>query len=182
MDFIALLKLLLSLYLYGLLLRWLLQVHRADFYNPLSQTLVRATDPVYQPVRRIVPLVRGWDLPLLVVALALKLLILYLSGAMHMQVSALGLGLFALAQLAAMVLNLYLVLLIVAVVASWVQLAAGAAPLLMLVHSVTAPLLSRIRAVLPNTGMLDFSPMVALFGIYFARTALDQLSAWAVRL
>ena len=99
-----------------------------------------------------------------------------------MQVSALGLGLFALAQLAAMVLNLYLVLLIVAVVASWVQLAAGAAPLMMLVHSVTAPLLSRIRTVLPNTGMLDFSPMVALFGIYFASTALNQFSAWVLRL
>lgn len=182
MEFVALLKVLLNLYVYGLLLRWLLQVNRADFYNPLSQMLVRATNPVYQPVRRIVPLVRGWDLPLLVAALALKLLVLYLSGAMQMQVSALGLGLFALAQLAAMVLNLYLVLLIVAVVASWVQLAAGAAPLMMLVHSVTAPLLSRIRTVLPNTGMLDFSPMVALFGIYFASTALNQFSAWVLRL
>ena len=177
-----LLHMLLTLYAYGFLLRLLLTFHQADFYNPVSQGLARITNPLYQPLRRVVPSVQGWDLSLIAIALILKLLVLYLDEAMHWDASVLGLVLFALTQLGTMVLNIYIVSLIVVVVASWVKLSAGASPFLNLVRSLTAPMLMRIRGILPDTGVLDLSPMVALVGLYFLQALLHRggLSALAV--
>ena len=179
-DMEDLIQFLLTLYLYGILIRLLLTFHQADFYNPISQVLARVTDPVYQPIRRIVPSARGWDLALLAIALILKLISLYVGGAMQLGASILGLVLFALTQIGGMLLNIYLISLIVVVIASWVRLSAGADQFLSLVRSLTAPMLMRIRGVLPDTGILDLSPMVALFGLYFLQSGLYQIGRWGL--
>ena len=179
-DMEDLIQFLLTLYLYGILIRLLLTFHQADFYNPISQVLARVTDPVYQPVRRIVPSARGWDLALLTIALILKLISLYVGGAMQLGASILGLVLFALTQIGGMMLNIYLISLIVVVIASWVQLSGGADQFLSLVRSLTTPMLMRIRGVLPDTGILDLSPMVALFGLYFLQSGLYQVGRWGL--
>ena len=41
--------------------RFLLQLLRADFYNPVSQFVVKATTPVLKPLRRIIPGYGGID-------------------------------------------------------------------------------------------------------------------------
>ena len=179
-DMETLIQFLLTLYLYGILIRLLLTFHQADFYNPISQVLARVTDPVYQPVRRVMPSARGWDLALLTIALILKLIILYVVGAMQLGASVLGLVLFALTQIGGMMLNIYLISLIVVVIASWVRLSAGADQFLSLVRSLTTPMLMRIRGVLPDTGILDLSPMVALFGLYFLQSGLYQIGRWGL--
>lgn len=179
-DMEDLIQFLLTLYLYGILIRLLLTFHQADFYNPISQVLARVTDPVYQPVRCVMPSARGWDLGLLAIALVLKLIILYVVGAMQLGASILGLVLFALTQIGGMMLNIYLISLIVVVIASWVQLSAGADPFLNLVRSLTTPMLMRIRGVLPDTGILDLSPMVALFGLYFLQSGLYRIGRWGL--
>ena len=176
----GLFQLLLTLYLYGFLIRLLLTFHQADFYNPISQMLARVTDLLYQPLRRVVPSVQGWDLALVVIALVLEMGILYMGGAARLETSFPGLVLFALAQLGGMILNIYLISLIVMVIASWVQLSAGADPFLSLVRSMTAPVLMRIRGVLPDTGVLDLSPMVALFGLYFLQSGLYRIGQWGL--
>lgn len=177
---VDLIQFLITLYLYGFLIRLLLTYHQADFYNPISQILARVTDPLYRPVRRVVPSARGWDLALLLIALVLELINLYVGGAMQLEVSFLGLVMFSLTQVVGMALNVYLVSLIVVVVASWVRLSAGADPFLSLVRSLTTPMLMRIRGVLPDTGILDLSPMVALFGLYFLKSGLHQLGHWGL--
>ena len=179
-DMEDLIQFLLTLYLYGILIRLLLTFHQADFYNPISQVLARVTDPVYQPVRRIMPSARGWDLALLSIALVLKLISLYVGGAMQLGASILGLVLFALTQIGGMMLNIYLISLIVVVIASWVRLSAGADQFLSLVRSLTTPMLMRIRGVLPDMGILDLSPMVALFGLYFLQSGLYQIGRWGL--
>ena len=179
-DMEDLIQFLLTLYLYGILIRLLLTFHQADFYNPISQVLARVTDPVYQPVRRIMPSARGWDLALLAIALVLKLISLYVGGAMQLGASILGLVLFALTQIGGMMLNIYLISLIVVVIASWVQMSGGADQFLSLVRSLTTPMLMRIRGVLPDTGILDLSPMVALFGLYFLQSGLYQIGRWGL--
>ncbi len=50
-----------DLYLMVVLLRVWLQVARADFYNPFSQFIVKATQPVVAPLRRFIPSLGGWD-------------------------------------------------------------------------------------------------------------------------
>ena len=44
-----------SLYLLAMLLRFLLQLAKADFYNPISQFLVKITNPPVIPLRRVIP-------------------------------------------------------------------------------------------------------------------------------
>ena len=66
-----LLQTLLSLYLIAMLLRFLLQVVRADFYNPISQFLVKITNPVVVPLRRVIPGFGGIDIASLLLALLL---------------------------------------------------------------------------------------------------------------
>ena len=56
------------LYIAAILLRLLLQMAKADFYNPLSQFLVKATKPALQPLRRLVPGFLGIDFAAIVLA------------------------------------------------------------------------------------------------------------------
>src|SRR5690606_18580227 len=65
-----------SLYLLIVLLRFVLQLVRADFYNPLSQFIVRATSPLLMPLRRIIPGFGGIDLASLVLAVLVQLLLM----------------------------------------------------------------------------------------------------------
>ena len=65
----------LSLYLVAMLLRFLLQLVRADFYNPISQFLVKVTNPLVIPLRRVVPPIGNIDTASLVVLLALEILV-----------------------------------------------------------------------------------------------------------
>ena len=66
-----------GIYLLMLLLRFLLQIARADFYNPLSQAIVRFTDPVVRPLRALIPGYRGIDFATLVAALLVQVAAIY---------------------------------------------------------------------------------------------------------
>jgi len=61
-------------YLFIVLLRFLLQAARADFYNPISQFTVKATNPFLVPIRKVVPGFWGLDLAALVLAVAVHML------------------------------------------------------------------------------------------------------------
>jgi YggT family protein len=63
-----------NLFILALLLRLLLQLSKADFYNPVSQFLVKVTQPILAPVRRLIPSVGKWDSATVVVVIALQVL------------------------------------------------------------------------------------------------------------
>ena len=67
-----------SLYLIIVIMRFLLQLARADFYNPISQFVVKASDPLVKPLRRVIPGFGGIDLSTLVLALGLQFLVINL--------------------------------------------------------------------------------------------------------
>ena len=50
-----------GLYILAVLLRYLLASVRADFYNPLSQFIVKITNPLIKPLRRLIPGYLGID-------------------------------------------------------------------------------------------------------------------------
>ncbi len=51
-----------GLYILTIMLRFLFQWLRADFYNPISQFVVKATAPLLRPLRRWIPGVGGIDM------------------------------------------------------------------------------------------------------------------------
>jgi len=63
---------LIDLYVAAVLLRLLLQWTRADFYNPLSQFLIKLTNPTLVPLRRIIPAIGRLDTAAVVLMLALE--------------------------------------------------------------------------------------------------------------
>ena len=71
---IYLIQTLLSLYLIAMLLRFLLQLVRADFYNPISQFIVKITNPLVVPLRKIIPGYAGLDIASLLLALVLQII------------------------------------------------------------------------------------------------------------
>src|SRR3989344_6912870 len=67
-----------SLYLLIVLLRFILQLVRADFYNPLSQFIVKDTHPLLRPMRRIIPSMGSLDLSSLVLAIIVQMVLMAL--------------------------------------------------------------------------------------------------------
>lgn len=156
------------------LLRLLLQRVHANFYNPVCQFLYKATHPVLGPLRRVVPSWRNLDLPALLVAwllTALKLALLYALAGMGLGLG--GLALMAVADLADLVLVIYIALVLVRVLLSFVRVERGN-PVVPLVYQLTDPVLGPIQRLLPALGGLDFSPIVAWLGIMLLRILLVE--------
>lgn len=159
-----------QLYILLVLLRFVLQLVRADFYNPLSQFVVKATQPLLLPLRRIVPGLGGIDFASLVLALlvhmALSLAVLLIAGASSAElVSALPvLTLWCLISLASLFVKIFFFALIISVILSWV--AQGSRhPAVELVHQVCEPVLSPIRRFIPDLGGIDISPIFAFLAL-----------------
>ena len=70
----------LGIYILLVLLRFLLQLARADFYNPISQFIVRLTNPPLVRLRRFIPGLVGIDLAALILLIAMEVLRISLSA------------------------------------------------------------------------------------------------------
>jgi YggT family protein len=155
-----------SLYLLAVLLRFLLQAARADFYNPVTQAIVKITSPLVVPLRRIIPGYRGFDFATLVLALLLNSvftgLALLASGYTNVAIGAIVSWSFV--GLIAFILNIYFWSLLVSVIASFIAPFSGH-PVLLLIHQLLEPLYRRVRRILPPMGGLDFSPILMFLGI-----------------
>lgn len=158
---------LIDLYVSAVLLRLLLQWVRADFYNPLSQFLVKLTNPALVPLRRAIPSIGRLDTASVVLMLALELLGVWLAGVIAGNPLPLpGMLVFSVMKLLMTVLMTYFFLIIVAVILSW--LAQGARnPVIPLVFQLTEPVLKPIRKIIPPIAGIDLSPLFALIAIRF---------------
>ncbi|MDD0845166.1 YggT family protein [Pseudomonas sp. Gutcm_11s] len=169
-----------SLYLLIVLLRFILQLVRADFYNPLSQFTVKATQPLLKPLRRIIPGFGGLDLASLTLAilvqLVLMVVIVLIAGA-----NPAGFGLqllvWAIISVTSLFLKIFFFAMIISVILSWV--APGSYnPGAQLVNQICEPLLAPFRKLLPNLGGLDISPIFAFMALHLIdRFVIGNLAA-----
>ncbi|MDD7805328.1 MAG: YggT family protein [Endozoicomonas sp. (ex Botrylloides leachii)] len=164
-----------ALYIMAVLLRFLLQVTHADFYNPISQAIVKITSPLLNPLRKIIPGFGKVDAASLVLALALQIALIYgmssIKGISLSLISFQAVLIVSLIELATHILNIYLFSLVIIAIASWV--AQGSYnPGLMLLLQITEPLSSRVRRIIPPIGGLDLSLMVIVIIIYFLKNLL----------
>lgn len=151
-----------GLYLLIVLLRFILQLVRANFYNPLCQFIVRATQPLLQPMRRLIPSIGGLDTASLVLAIIVQLVLMALT------LMLLGYGvenpvqllIWSIIGITALFIKVFFFALIISVILSWV--APGTHnPAAELINQICEPLLTPIRRFMPNLGGLDLSPIVA---------------------
>ena len=171
---IYLISTLTDLYVTAILLRLLLQWVGADFYNPLSQFLIKVTNPVLVPTRRVIPSIGKLDTASVVVMLLLELLQLVIINLLgKTEYGFQFLFLFAVQKLVITVLLTYFVLLIARVIVSWIA-NQSSHPLIPLIYQLTEPVLRPIGRLLPPMGGVDLSPLFALIAI----RALLLLLGW----
>lgn len=164
-----------GLYLMVVLLRIWLQWARADFYNPFSQFVVKATQPVVAPLRRLIPSLGNLDMATLLFAYALILLkfaalAAVSNGQLAFSPELLFLGLLVLVKEAG---TLFLYALIIRAVMSWVS--QGRSPIEYVMIQLTEPVIAPVRRVIPNTGGLDLSVLVIFIGIQFLNYLMADL-------
>ena len=151
-----------GLYLIAVILRLLLQVTRADFYNPVSQFLVKVTNPPLIPLRRIIPGVMGIDFAAVFLLLCIQALELFLVFVVQgITLAPLGLAVLTVAELLNLTLNVFLFAILIQVVISWVNPGAYN-PAVSLLYSLNEPLLGRARRLIPPIHGFDLSPIVVL--------------------
>lgn len=166
-----------SLYLFIVILRFLLQLARADFYNPISQFAVKATNPVLIPIRRAVPGVFGTDLASVVLALAVHYVVIQLGG------FVLGTGvinpIYVLIWSAIGILGLMAELLfwglLITIIVSWVAPHSNH-PALSLLRQLIEPVMAPFRKLLPDMGGIDISPIFAFLVLNVVKILIGALA------
>ena len=176
--FAYLIQTVLSLYLVAMLLRFILQLVRADFYNPISQFLVKITNPLVIPLRKVVPGFAGLDMASLLLALVLQLagiVALLLVNGLGLP-SVLLLLVWSVLGVIGLLVNVYFFALLGMIILSWV--AAGSNhPAIYLLHQITEPVMAPFRKALPAMGGMDFSPILVFILINIIQIALRHMAA-----
>jgi len=169
---VFLVQVLFGLYALVVMLRFLLQLVRADFYNPLSQFIVKVTSPVLNPLRKVIPSIAGKDtaslvLAWLVITVELLLTFMILGEGPQPLLSLLV----AIPKLLELTLNIFIFSILIQVILSWVN-PGSYNPAIGVIHSLTEPLLGPARRVIPPIGGIDLSPMVVMIGLYLLQMLL----------
>ncbi len=158
-----------SIYISLVMIRFLLALFRADFYNPISQTIVRFTNPPLVFLRRFIPPIGKFDTSAIVLMIVLQLVELWLITLIVGQSAPLiALLVAAIFKLIRLSIWIFIIALIVQALISWINpgMYQMQNPIAAILSSLTAPLLKPIRRMLPRTGMIDFSPMLAIMLLY----------------
>jgi len=166
-----LLSIVIELYTMVLLLRVWMQWARCDFYNPFSQFVVKATQPIVGPLRRIIPAMGPLDSASLLVAFVLcfiKAIVLYMVVSFQPVI-----WISALLILVKTTGLMILYVLIAMAVMSWVS--QGRSPVEYALVQLTEPLLRPIRRLLPAMGGIDFTPMILVLLLYVLNMGVAEL-------
>lgn len=157
---------LIDLYIITFILRMLMQWVRADFRNPLTQFILRVTNPLVVPLRRVVPAVGNLDTASLIVVLLLELIVTIVLVSMTCAGEPMILQIISLTILRTiyLVLRVYLFIILIYVIMSWIS-GGTYNPAAALLTSIAEPILRPVRKFIPPIGGLDLSALFALIGI-----------------
>ncbi|MGL6121431.1 MAG: YggT family protein [Shewanella sp.] len=178
--FTFLITTLFDLYLMVVILRIWLQLARADFYNPFSQFIVKATQPLIGPMRRILPSLGRFDTASFVHALQVMMIkVLLISLIAGGGIDVLLFLMFAVVSVIKKAGVLLFWMLLIRAILSWFN--QGYNPIVMIMGQLTEPVLAPIRRIIPPIGGLDLSVMLVIIGMNFLNMLLGQyIPYWAV--
>ncbi|WP_119344527.1 YggT family protein [Facilibium subflavum] len=154
-----------SIFVYAVLLRFFLQWVKADFYNPLCQLIIRVTDPLLRPLRKVIPGFFGVDCAAILLAYLVTLLQLIFTSILIVGAANIPwhfVWLAAIIKLILTMVTLYIWLIVIRAIASWfVQGMYN--PIIAALFQLTEPLLSKARRIIPVTKSgFDFSPIIVI--------------------
>jgi len=161
-----------ELYIFILLLRFVLQVVKADYYNPISQGVVKITQPVVEPLQKLLPKIARTDISPIIFAILLKAVVLYAIYAMANHLIALPmLGIYALLGTLNTFLDIVFYAVMGSVIISWIA-PDSPHPAPQLLMQVTAPIYRFVGKALPPIGGFDLSPIAIFIAIQLIQSQL----------
>jgi YggT family protein len=162
---IFLIKTIFGLYIALVVIRFLLQWARADFYNPVSQFVVKLTSPVLRPLRKMIPGYRGLDTASVVLAWLLKAAELaILTLLLGLDRNPLGALAWALPALVGLIISIFLFAVLIRVILSWLN-PDPYNPAVDLLTRLTDPIMRPAQRLIPPVSGIDLSPMVVMIGL-----------------
>ncbi|PCM43139.1 YggT family protein [Marinobacter sp. ANT_B65] len=167
-----------TFYMTIILLRFLLQLARADFYNPISQFAVKATNPLLRPLRRVIP---GWGgidgaalvLAVIIQAITFFLILVALNGGIP-SFNPLILLVWGAIAVLDLIVKIYFWSVIAVVVVSWIAPGSGH-PAIQLVAQITEPVMRPVRKLMPSMGGLDLSPIIVFLILNVLSVVIDHM-------
>lgn len=178
---VFLISTLFGLYILAFMLRFILQMVRADFYNPVSRFIVKITNPPLKPLRRFIPGLAGIDMASVIFMLALQMLEFFIITLLRNfpAPDILGLTLYAFVELISLGFYVFLFSIFILVILSWIN-PGQYSPINNLLSQITEPVLRPARKFLPPMSGMDLSPLIAMVGLWLIKLLLlDPLGHWA---
>lgn len=170
-----LIETLFGIYILMVLLRFLFQLTRADFYNPFSQFIVKITNPLLLPLRRVIPGFGGIDVASVVLLLLLQMLKIFLLAAIGGFALSLALiAIFAVFQLLQMIIWVFIIAIFIRIIASWIA-PYSRHPVMDLLYSLTEPLMRPARRLIPTISGIDLSPIAVLLALQILLLFVNNL-------
>jgi YggT family protein len=157
------------------LIRFLLQASGADFYKPISQAVIKGSEPLASPLRKFLPAIGKFDLASALLALLMGLVFVVIISMGKLSVSQYAV--FGIVRTLSVLVDFYWWSMLIVVIASFVS-QGNSHPGLSLLDQLLDPLIRPIRNILPSMGPLDFSPMVVILLLSIAQRSLPNAYAF----
>ena len=167
-----------TLYASAFILRGIFSIVHADFYNPLSQAIFKITEPLMSPVRRLIPEFNRFDPACWFFAWlfnGLKMTVIVKMAGMSLPLTALVF--FSFLEVFELLLQIYVMSIFILAISSWFMsgLQLQTHSLISLLSSITSPILVPLRRFIPAVGTFDFTPLAALFILYWLSNFIHSL-------
>ena len=163
-----------TLYITAVLIRIILAMVRADFYNPISQFIVTITNPLLIPLRKFLPSIGKIDTASWILAVGLQVLeLVILFSLKGLQAGADTLIISAIFKLLIILVTIFLYAVLIRAILSWFpspQMYQN--PLFSILVAITEPLMRPVRRIIPAGGAFDLSALVVILILYSILIAL----------
>lgn len=167
----------LGFYLIIMMLRFIMQLVMADFYNPISQFVFKATQPLVGPLQTILKPIGRFDPASLTLAIALQIagIVVLLMLNNVTTPNPVTLFLWGFVGALGLLVKIYFYALLATIILSWIS-PGGSNPAAYLLHQMTEPVMAPVRSLLPPMGGLDFSPIVVFILINIVEITLRNIA------
>lgn len=162
--------------IYIVLIRFWMQWVRADFRNELGNFIIRATNPIVIPVRRILPPIGTIDTATIVLAYLFCIIkVVAIIQILGLQANVLAYFLWGFGLLLRSTIYLFIAAIFISIIASW--FATGVHhPVLVVARNISEPVLAPARRLIPSIAGLDLSPIIVILFFNFSlRLLVDPI-------
>lgn len=161
-----------------ILLRFLLQLAKANFYHPIVQSIVKVTNPIILPIRKITPIIGGADWACIAAAIVITIIkyVLLMLLKVMAPISPLILAGVVVLEVLRNIIYIYLFAYIIQAISSWIGTSPRQTIFLSLLEKLTQPINKRVPFKL-QAGMMDFRPMVIVLALFLGLRIISYFYA-----